>query len=252
LRYEGRMKDCGSSDIELFFSRDDYLPHLTTDSVAEALKECPLSLTPGRDAEWLAMATRRALSITRRMTEYGSGRVSAVKIRKELERLASAAERAWAAIFSRSEAADHTLWNIAFDHWEGVNALAAMEDPYFPYIRFRHALSELEWLADFVQTAARETKAQPPNWKLKADREIRVERGHCLAPIFEAAFGEPISVNNWPNAPRKTPFMDFYQRMVSIAYRERSTPDLSGVLKQAQRAHRKMPIEFAEGVIPGM
>jgi hypothetical protein len=46
--------------------------------------------------------------------------------------------------------------------------------------------------------------------------------------------------------------MDFYQRMVALAFDEQVTEDISDVLKAACQLHRDQPVQFAEGLIPGL
>ena len=82
-----------------------------------------------------------------------------------------------------------------------------------------------------------------------------MERAQYLAPIYEAAFGQPVSANNFPTDARikaQTPFMDFYGRMVTLAFGARETANLTEVVKAACRLHRQHPAEFAEGIIPGL
>ena len=154
-----------------------------------------------------------------------------------------------------SVASDSRLWQHAFQRWAGINALAADRDPDIAYNRFRPALASVAWLADFMRNAARETESQRGAWRQAEERRARVERGYCLAPISEGAFGRQVSANNWPSDARHatpTPFMEFYGRIVASAFSEEATPDLSGVLKDAFRMHRVEPIEFAESMIPGL
>jgi hypothetical protein len=82
-----------------------------------------------------------------------------------------------------------------------------------------------------------------------------VERGQHLARIYEAAFGKLVTANNYPNDARHkapTPFMDFYSRMVTLAFGGRETSNLAEVVKAACQLHREDPAQFAEGIIPGL
>ena len=230
------------------------LPHVNEHNVTMALATFGLPLQPDKNHAWLAMAVSRALAIT--IPDSPSrrpDRASNAETRKELERMTEKLRTTWATLFGCSYGVDARLWSFAFQQWEG-NKLTAMEDPAFGYNRFRSLLPELDWLASYVALAAPNTQSQPPNWRLKSERDLRVERGQYLAPVFEAAFGQPVSVNNWPNAQHKapTPFMDFYQRMMALSFSELAIPNLSGVLKDATGLHRHQPIVFAEDIIPGL
>lgn len=246
------MSVAGEDEIDAFNGYDHRLPAVTPEAVGDALLEFPLS--SDRTLDWLAMAVRRSLAFTMRNASDGPQRASNSEIRRELEGMAETLGAAWAIVFDRSDAADSRLWNHAFRHWEGVNALAAADDPSFAYNRFRRALISAAWLADFMRDAARETEAQRGPWRRAEERAARIERGRCLAPVFESAFGQPVSSSNWPSDARheKTPFMQFYQDMVRVAFSEQATPDLSGVLKEACRLHRESPVEFRENMIPGL
>ena len=120
---------------------------------------------------------------------------------------------------------------------------------------FKAAVAELDWLAGYLRAAAKTTASQRGPWRQSEQKRLRVERGQYLAPIFEAAFGQPVSANNFPNDSRHkapTPFMDFYSRMVTLALGARETSNLAEVVKAACQLHRQHPARFAEGVIPGL
>lgn len=249
------MSFADEEELRAFIHRDHVLPWVTPEAVALALDGFSLQLSSSRTIDWLAMAVRRALGNTARRTGDGPRRPSNSEIRAELTRLAEAVQAAWGKVFDRSEASDSRLWDHAFRHWEGVNALATSDDPGFAYNRFRTALADLDWMSGFLRAAAQETEPQRGAWRRAEERRIRVERGQYLAPVFEATFGEAVTANNWPSDARHsapTPFMDFYQRMVALAFAEQATPDLSGILKAASRLHRNEPVEFVQGAIPGL
>jgi len=245
-----------SDDAEFaaFIGRDHMLPTVTGEAVGRALAGFTLPLSPGKEMDWLAMAVRRSLAISIPDTSDGPERPSNAEFRDELLSLAEQASATWIAIFQRSAEADSRLWDEAFRRWEGCNALALGDDPDFEYNRFRAALTELEWLSSFLGNAVKGTEQQKPNWRAAERKRIRVHRGLYLARVFEAAFGTAVSANNWPSGAHRTPsaFMDFYQRMVALAFGEHCTPDISGVLKAVCRLHRQYPAEFAEGIIPGL
>ncbi len=228
------------------------LNKVTRDALAKTLEGFALTLEPGRDLDWLAMAVRRALSISMREESDGPQRTSNTDIRKELERLAELAGSTWRELFECKHSVDYRLWTIAWRHWDGEDG--NVSEPA-DYRRFKAAVGELDWLTRFLRQAARETESPRGSWRSKERKWLRIERGQFLAPIFEAAFGQPVSANNFPNDARHkapTAFMDFYQRMVALAFGEQATADLSGVLKAACQLHRKHPLQFDEGIIPGL
>jgi hypothetical protein len=244
-----------TEDEDAFVGREHLLAKVHSESVKNILAEFPLPLQPGKDFTWLAGAVRRALAITILGGSFDPDRRSNAEVRAELEQLAGKAQETWQELFRRSHAADWKLWGAAGRLSGQSNFL--IEPPM--YRRFTKAVSEIDWLASLLLNAANETENQPARWRQSEVKSARVYRGRCLAPIFEAAFGARPTANNWradgwrgdAQHRVKTPFMDFYQRMVSLAFEENVTQDLSGVLKEACRLHRKDPVQFGE-YIPGI
>ena len=245
-------------DMDRFFARDQYLPDVTPQAVRSAMAGFALSLSTGRDVDWLAMAVRRSLAISLPNISDGPKRTSNADIRGELERLAALAGSTWLELFQCDHAADSRLWDHASHHWDGEDGADIGDDMVMgeppDYRRFKAAVAELDWLASFMREAARATESQRGPWRQSEEKRLRVQRGQYLAPVFEAAFGQAVSANNWPSGTHREPsaFMDFYQRMVALAFGEQATPDISGVLKAACQLHRQHPAQFAEGVIPGL
>lgn len=252
------MSFANDEEFAAFVGRDDWLRQVSDEAVSSALAGFPLSLNERHDMAWLAMAVRRALAITMRHKEDGPDRTSNAAIRKELERLAALVGSTWLQLFNCNHAADSQLWRHAWQHWNGdggtdIGGGIIMGEPS-DYRRFQAAITELDWLSSFLRDAAKATESQQGPWRQSEEKFLRIERGQYLAPIFEAAFAQKVSANNWPSGTHKAPsaFMDFYQRMVALAFNEKATPDISGVLKAACQLHRKQPAQFAEGIIPGL
>jgi hypothetical protein len=242
-------------EFSAFLSMDHMLPAITEETVTDALKGFPLSLLPDRDVEWLAMAVRRSLAITLRSVGDGPERTSDADLRAELERLAGLVESTWLELFQCDQAADSRLWEYSLRHWDGQGGTEIADgivtgEPS-DYRHFRETLGQLEWMASFMRAAARSIDVPRKQWRIPERKSLRIERGRYLAPIFEAAYGREVSANNWPSGANQKPsaFMDFYQRMVALAFGEKSTPNLSGVLKAACQIHRQDPVKFAEGFI---
>jgi hypothetical protein len=252
------MNFADDAEFAAFIGRDHMLPAVTADAVACALAGFAVPLTPGRDMDWLAMAVRRSLAISVPNIGDGPERTSNADIRGELERLAALAGSTWLELFQCHDAADSRLWDHSWHHWDGEGGKdmgdgIVMGEPS-DYRRFKAAVAELDWLAGFLRRAATATEVPRKQWKNPERKALRIQRGQYLAPVFEAAFGQPVSANNWPsgNERKPTAFMDFYKRMIALAFGEHATPNLSGVLKAACRLHRQHPAEFAEGIIPGL
>lgn len=252
------MSFADDAEFAAFIGRDHMLPAVTPEAVARALAGFALPLSPGRNMDWLAMAVRRSLAISMPNISDGPERTSNADIRDELERLASLAGSTWLELFQCDHAAESQLWHYAGHNWNGEGGAdigdgLVMGEPS-DYRRFKAAVAELDWLAGFMERAASAIDVPRKQWQNPERKALRVRRGHYLALIFEAAFGQPVSVNNWPSGKdrNRTAFMDFYQRMVALAFGENETPNISGVLKAACRLHRQQPLQFSEGIIPDL
>ncbi len=246
------MSFADDDEFASFIGRDNWLPVVTRDALASALEGFALPLRPGKDLDWLAMAVRRSLAITMRHISDGPERTSNAEIRENLERLTGVVQSTWRALFECDPAVDNRLWTIAWRHWdgEGGNVSEPLE-----YRRYKAALAELDWLAGFLRKAGMETESPLGPWRARERKWLRVERGQVLAPVFEATFGQAVSANNFPNDARHkapTAFMDFYRRIVTLAYGARENVNLAEVVKAACQRHRQCPAQFAEGTIPGL
>ena len=243
------MSFADEEELNAFVARDSLLA-MPTEAVATALNGFPLKLAPGKDMAWLAMATRRALGISLKNIEDGPDRTSLSAVRKDLDRLAETVGEAWVQLFQRDGATDSRLWDVAWRNWdgEGGNVSEPLE-----YRRFNAALAEMDWLAGFIRRAAMETDAPKGNWRIAERKRIRIERAHCLAPIFEAGFGRRVTANNHPSGTHRkpSPFMDFYERMIILAFGREEIANLAEVVKAGCKRHRQFPWSFGE-FIPGL
>lgn len=246
------MSFADETELSAFLGRDHLLPAVTSEAVARALNGFALQLLPGRDMGWLAMAVRRALAISLRNKSDGPDRTSNAEIRAELDRLSSMLQSTWQQLYECDHAVDDRLWTVAWRRWDGEGG--NVREPQ-EYRRYKAAVTEIDWLSRFLRLAAKETPSTRGPWRDKERKWIRIQRGQYLAPIFEAAFGQPVTANNYGNDARHkalTPFMDFYARMVTLAFGAREKSNLAEVVKAACREHRRQPAQFAEGVIPGL
>jgi hypothetical protein len=253
------MSFADEEEFAAFIGRDDWLKQVSDEAVSKALADLALTLSDGRDIAWLAMAVRRALAIAMHHVEDGPERTSNAEIRAELERLAALAESTWDELFQCDHAAESRIWDHAWHHSDGeggteVGNGLVMGEPS-DYRRFKAAVAELDWLASFMRDAAKATPSQRGPWRQSEEKQLRVARGRYLAPIYEAAFGQPVSANNFPNDARHkapTSFMDFYHRMVTLAFGAQETANLTEVVKAACQLHRQHPAPLADGIIPSL
>lgn len=246
-----------------FWGMDHFLPMVTSDAVASALHGFRFTMKPEKDFDWLAVAVRRALATTVRMPSFSSERTSNADVRADLERLGNLAATMFSELFQCDYDTQLRLLDFAWEHWNGEGSTefgdTLIGNPP-DFRRFQAAIVELNWLSSFMRQAAMATEKQHGPWRQSEQRQQRIERGRYLAPIFEAAFGQPISANNWSGAnwsgdalhKEPTAFMDFYQRIVALAFGEKATPDLSGVLKAARKLHETAPVKFNARIIPGL
>lgn len=246
------MSFANDDEFAAFIGRDHMLLAVTPEAVANALEGFALQLAPGRDMDWLAMAVRRSLGISLRSRSDSPDRTSNVDIKAALARLVNVTETTWQELFGWSDAVDSRLWTVAWRRWDG-EAGNVSEPP--EYRRVKAAVSELNWLAGFLRLAAEDTPIPRGPWRDKERKWIRIERGQYLAVIYEAAFGQPVSANNFPTDSRiksQTHFMDFYGRMVTLAFGMAEAVNLTEVVKAACQRHREHPAEFGDGIIPGL
>lgn len=236
---------------------DDLVPLATDDAVNSALAGFVLPLRSEVSPAWLGKAVRRALAVARPDPTRNSRRPGNSAIQKELARGAETMEATANDLFSLSWWSDNELWIAALEEADGdagidLGEFGIISQPV-NYRRLKAVIDELDGLAAWMRYVSARVPEQRGPWQRSAERAVRVERGYCLAPIYEIAFGESVSANNWPSEPRlqkPTPFMEFYQRIVRLAYNEQATPDLPGVVKEACRRHRKNPVSFGPGIIP--
>jgi hypothetical protein len=144
--------------LESFFARDDLLPLVTAETVSDELRGFPLQCRYSMD--WLAIAVRRSLAATIPNASDAPERQSNRDTKIELQQLAARAGKAWLAIQRRSGAADSTAWDYAWHNspleGEGtdIGDGIVIGNPT-AYGRFHAALAELDWLSQFLGSAAK-------------------------------------------------------------------------------------------------
>lgn len=241
-------------DAATLLGLDTRLQHVTTESVKVALSGFALPLNPARDMNWLAIAVRRTLAMCDATRLRNPNRTPNTGIRSELLRLANLAEAFYREFSHCDPSADTALWLHAARHWNG-DLFEAGLDSGFAHTRMIETINEIKWIEVFLRDAADSIPAQRGPWRQAEQKRHRVKYARHLATVYEAAFDHPVSANNYPTdalIKAQTPFMDFYGRMVKLAFGARETTNLTDVVKEACRLHRQHPAEFAEGVIPSL
>ncbi|SMQ68892.1 hypothetical protein SAMN06297468_1164 [Altererythrobacter xiamenensis] len=245
------MSFADENEFNAFVYRDAYLPHVTAESTKEALGHFLLRLKGDRDWEWLAMAVRRSLAMTMRNVSDGPERQSNADTRKEIQALAKRTGKLWAALFEgRSAEAEDAVWAYSWWHWDGKGG-----EEIAPHLasgtpdgwnRFNEAVSQLDWLSGYLHQVARNIPSQAPKWTKAEWREIRIQRGQCLAPVYLAAFGA--------NELAHKAFGDFYQRMIALAFPREpdDLPDFEAVITEVRQRHLATPVQFTAEHIPGL
>lgn len=230
-------------EFDLMLARDHWLPEVSTERVADACRQIGLHVAGGTSWADLATAVRRCLAATLKNRFDGPDRLAPSKLREELERLAGAVHSASEELNRLSDEANRFLFRFSLRDWDNdksTDTEATMGTPD-QFQRLKRAIIDMGLLSKFLQTASHGVEVPKGPWKNSEIRALRIERGIELARIFEAAFCLQAAANNYPSDARDmeaTPFMKFYQQMVTLAFEERATPDLSGVLKEACRKHR--------------
>lgn len=221
---------------------------ISSESVHAALKGFPLGFADGVTPEWflrflidrlVVAEMAESLWSDAALPPYRQRSRALEKLAKQATDLATGLDRQFGLKFlgfrSYKKTADD-LWDE--DDWSDM--LSDRE-------RLSNAVYELRWLSTILKGTAgyfsfKHSENHKPRWRQKHTRLIRVARGICLAYVFESGFGKKIDINDWgsdgSNAQGPTHFMDFYQRIVRLAFGEEVTPDIAGVLKQAREAFR--------------
>lgn len=240
---------------------DQRLSHVTGAAVAEALAGFGLNLLPGKDYQWLALAVRRALSLTIPHVSESTERTPDTKIRTNLSAFSRSAASTWLAIQKRDDETDSSLWAYAWRQAntqpgtdaDAGNVLLVGDPP--DYQRFEAAVAELDWLEGFLRRAAKATKPPKGRWTQSENKQLLITRGRYLAPIFEAAFGAKVTTNGYPDDKRHagpTPYMEFLERIIRMAHGLPTALSLVKVAKAARSLHQREPVQFRPGLIPGL
>lgn len=224
---------------------DTMLPGVTAEAVEKRLSgHKHLRLAKGYDWNWLATATRRALAIAHR---YGTShpddpmRASDKQVRDELRAVARKARALMKLLRSLSP--------------EAISKVQEGDDADYDRL-----ISAAYNLASRPEQAAKTIKVPRKQVRSPQRKQMRVDWARYLAPVFEAAFGQNVTVaNNTATThhlalEKLSPFQFFYLSMAEIAFGNegRADTDIVGVTKAARTLHRKQPLAFTPGIIPGL
>jgi hypothetical protein len=233
------------------------VPLATDEAIEAALDDFRLPLVSGVTLAWLSRAVRNGLSNSRADVSSTSKRLSNRRVKANLTTAACATDAAFYALLQLDWWSDDALWKASLANWDGEGGVDLGElgivAPAGEYRRYKETIDNLEWLSGWLRSVSARVPSQRSPWRRQADRTLRIDRGTQLAPIFEKAFGQSVSANNFPfdaRHKRSTPFMDFYERMVAVAFGEKGIPDLPGILKEVCQKHRAAPVELMPRVSP--
>jgi hypothetical protein len=246
--------------IERLIETEPRLAAITAEAVAEALQG--FSLPPHKSADWIARAIRGVLFASLNDPEDGPERQADKDTKQELLALAEQVAGAWQSVFQRSNGADSALVHSAFGNgnWlteeDVIDGVAISEPP--EHKAFIEAVQQMDWLAGFLRRAGNAVDVPMGPWRNKIRREERICRAQYLSPVYEKAFSAAATINTWGidekpknlGAKRLGHWADFYQRIVALAFSDKATPDLEGVLDEARRRQRAYRVKFAPGIIP--
>lgn len=201
----------------------DRFANLTTEALAEAIDGFPLSLSPGRDLDWLAHALRKTIALATPVgIAVGDKAQPNAVTRANLTRAAVKIEKAAAALKQLSDL-------------DLVPVVRAMESTPRGAPSFRLMPAEFEYVADAFRTVARSLHIAQGPTRAAAARELAVRRAFYVAPLFEMAFATKATVNDYPGADLGH-WPDFFERIMSAATGDR-VADLRKVLKEARSRH---------------
>lgn len=219
--------------------RERKLSHVTGGAVKAALVGCRLELAANWNYEILAAEVRTALASTITPENLDPERVSNAEIKNKLLNLSKSVRILCDETKNLHSLVDDKLIRTSFKGDGFVNFIGFILSQDSRYRMFHEISANLSFMADFLDDAAENTEQQASKWRQNEQRRQSVWRGERLIPVFESAFGRKITINGWPYDPRHaaaTPFMDFYRRMVKLAFGGDNINDLSGVLNEARKS----------------
>lgn len=216
--------------------------HVTGDTLGLALSGMTLEFANGWNFDALANKVRKELSRTIPTEGLDPTRISNVEIRKQLTKLSKLTR----SLEQEIADLDRSLVSHSLEVDNFTNFIAFILSNDSHYAKFHRVSSQLPFIAEFLEEAALSTKAQYPKWRTSEQRKFEVWRAKLLMPIFEAAFGQRVTVNNWVKGggdarhSNPTRFMRFYEAVMRLAFPGATIDDLPGILKEARKGRQQI------------
>lgn len=242
-----------------------WLAHVTPDAIEATLGDFELPVR--KSSKWLAARTRKALFQSIGSEEEIDDYPGKAALRKEIGAIADALAEAKRLFAERSNHAESVLRQHSrydkFDHrhdwdrpiekqpdaldrldcersreWvESSNNLAVGSTDWQ---KFREMVCGMLELEEYLRaaSAAQLNSAEPSRWRAAEKKKRRIHFAANLAPVFEEAYGQDATVNNWADEsgnPILGPWPKFFNRIACLALKIDRVPDLPGLLKAARR-----------------
>lgn len=211
------------------YAGDHVYSALTTERLANGLKDFRLQFAHGVTIDWLVTALWRVLAM---VTPAPDGMpdllLSNVDKREKLRGLASRLK----AVHEEIEGLDADTQSALF---------AGMDDE--SCANFEAGLIYLRLLEETVSVVAEGIVRDNPRWRDAAKRQMRIRQAWYLSPIYARAYGKEPTFNDRPNSQDAGPWPDFFRRVIALAEGEK-VKDLRGVLKEARSRHTRNPVQY--------
>lgn len=236
--------------IERVVSRQtgEKFKRIEPDHLAEVFSDFPLRLSEDYDYEWMAIAIRNAIILSFHLRKPSPGQKSNADFRNEIMKISQKAKSISDEIGNLTE----NLWAIASQYY--ITNLTKqnyydMHDFFSTWEEqsnnFINAAVQIREMSKFAKSLHEKIPVPQKNWRQRAAKNIREVQGYLLAPIFEAAFENRVTINNFGTGDarhkRPTAFMDFYIRVTTLIYGKPDYTGLPRALKRARVEHMQKP-----------
>jgi len=232
---------------------DAVYPHICEASVAKALDGFSPALASDKTLTWLATVARRMIAMSTIANKFRPQELSESIVRDNIldqsERAADLLRR----IYSNSPNISKILFNYSAKRMSDLNGVVNPTDSEFEYNMYLNSIQALDWLSKFLSDVASSIDTPKRGWRLKRESQQRVLTARYIAAVFETAFDQAVTVNNWPSEDSKpSAFIDFYQRMEKLAFGKNNYTNLTADLKKARAEHEKGAIPIEDWLTTGI
>jgi hypothetical protein len=250
------MTDTHAVDTVEYWLSDcvDWISHINLQSVSDVLDGFPLESS--KSVRWLTASVRRIHIFTRHEDiEAHPGHAAVRKelaeiieslgtVRQILDRRSNWAEsalRRYALIHAKNpDFSKSDVENWSGDWWGAGSRNLARIVP--DWSKFREGVKSLEFLQDFAAEADKSYSLlpDPPRWRDSERRKDRVSFACQLSAVFEHAYGQDATLNNWTDEegnPKLGNWPDFCERLGKLTLSLDRFPDLVGTLKAARKEY---------------